>query len=63
MTVLTGLVDLVTAAAQYGLDNAVAIVIGCMLGPVLIKPGAGLVSDILARASEFVAGITKAVTK
>lgn len=63
MEALTGLLGLVNSAAGYGLDNAVAIAVGALLGPALIKPACGVVCDLLGRAGELVSGVAKVLAK
>ena len=60
--VVTGLMGLVNGALQYGIDNALALSIGALLGSQLASAGLGLVSDMLGRAKGLVEGVTSVLS-
>lgn len=55
--VVGDLLGLVNSAFQYGIDNAVALAVGALLGSQLFGAGLGLVGDILGRAKDLVGGV------
>lgn len=57
------LLGLVSGAASYTISNAFDIALGALLGPALIKPACGVVSDLLGRAGEVVNSVGKTLTK
>lgn len=44
------LMELVGGTFHWGIDNALPLVVGALLGSHLIRAGVGLVSDVLGRA-------------
>ncbi len=61
--IVTGVMGLVTGALGYGIDNALALAIGALLGSQLASAGLGLVSDMLGRAKGLVEGVTSMLSK
>ncbi len=49
-SVVTDLLGLVSGTLHWGLDNALALAVGALLGSNLAKAGLGLVGDMLGRA-------------
>ncbi len=56
------LMELVSGTFNWGLDNALALVVGALLGSHLVRAGAGLVSDILGRAKGLIDDAASLVT-
>ena len=61
--VVMGLMGLVSGALYWGIDNALALAVGALLGSELANAGLGLVGDILGRAKGLVDGVTSKLAK
>ena len=58
-----GLMNLVSGAANWGIGNAVPLIVGALLGQTIVKTGAGVVSDLLGRAKGLIDDTASAITK
>lgn len=61
--VVMGLMGLVSGALDWGISNALPLVVGALLGSELTGAGLGLVGDILGRAKGLVEGVTSKVNR
>jgi hypothetical protein len=59
--VVHGLMNLTTGALTWGIDHALALAVGALLGSHLCTAALGLVGDMLGRAKGLVDGVTKTV--
>ena len=50
MELVSAILGLVSSAAHYGIDNAVAIGVGVLIGGPILGAGLGVVTDLLGRA-------------
>ena len=57
-----GLMGLVTGTMGWGIDNALALGVGALLGSNLAKAGLGVVSDMLGRGKGLVDDVTSTVS-
>lgn len=60
-SVVTDLMGLVSGTLHWGLDNALALAVGALLGSHLCKAGLGLVSDMLGRAKGLCDDVTSSI--
>ena len=56
--IVMGVLGLVTGALSWGIDNALALAVGALLGSELAGAALGLVSDMLGRAQSLVQGVS-----
>ena len=61
--VVMGLIGLVNGALHWGIDNALALAVGALLGSELAGAALGVVSDMLGRAKGLVEGVTSKISK
>ena len=59
--VVMGVMGLVSGALNWGIDNALALAVGALLGSELAGAALGLVSDMLGRAQSLVQGVCSRV--
>ena len=59
--VVMGVMGLVSGALNWGIDNALALAVGALLGSELAGAALGLVSDMLGRAQSLVSGVSSRV--
>ncbi len=57
------LMGLVGTTVGWGINNALALAVGAVLGPVISKAGLGLVGDVLGRGKDLVDGTAAFVSK
>ena len=53
---------LVSSTMHWGLDNALALAVGAVVGGPVIKTATGLVGDVLGRAKEVVDSVGAAAS-
>ncbi len=61
-SVITDLMGLVSGTLHWGLDNALAIGVGALLGSNLVKAGLGLVGDMLGRAKDLCGDVASSIS-
>lgn len=59
--IVMGVLGLATGALHWGIDNALALMVGALLGSELAGAALGLVSDMLGRAQSLVQGVSSRV--
>ena len=57
-----GLMGLVSGTMSWGIENALPLAVGALLGSNLAKAGLGLVSDMLGRAKGLTEDVTSVIT-
>ncbi len=62
-SVVMGLMNLVGGAFHWGIDNALALAVGALLGSELAGAALGAVSDLLGRARGLLDGVASRMTK
>ena len=57
-----GIMGLVSGTLHWGISNALAIAVGALLGPTMVRAAVGLVSDVLGRGKGLVDDVTSTVS-
>lgn len=61
--VVMGLMGLVNGALHWGIDNALALAVGALLGSELAGAALGVIGDMLGRAKDLVGAVTSKLGK
>jgi len=61
--VVMGLMGLVSGALYWGIDNALPLAVGALLGSELAGAALGAVSDLLGRAKGLLDGVASRLSK
>lgn len=57
-----GLLGLINSTLGWGVDNALPLAVGAVLGSSIFRAGLGLVSDLLGRGKGLVDDVTSMIT-